>query len=121
MSNDRVRLWAADGSPGPLFKRHYGVVSSVAWSPDGKHLASAGHDDTIQVSSARGEPELTIVVPPDGRSATFSAAGELLYGDPDVVEQELVYLVEQSDGRIEVLRLSAFRERVQAAEKAAGR
>jgi len=116
-----VRLWGADGTAGAVLNGHNGGVYSVAWSPDGKRLASAGRDSAIQVSSAKGEPEWTIVVLPDGRSATVSTAGELLHGDADVVEQELVYLVEQSDGRVEVLRPFAFRKRVQAAETATGR
>ncbi len=116
-----VRLWAADGSPGPSFKRHGGTVSSVAWSPDGKHLASLGRDRALQVSSDKGEPEWTVVFLPNGRAATLSAAGELLQGDSEVIEEELVYLVEQTDGRIEVLRPAAFREHIKAAEKAAGR
>jgi WD40 repeat protein len=29
---------------------HYGLVSALAWSPDGVHLASASHDGTIRIS-----------------------------------------------------------------------
>ena len=39
---------------------------------------------------------------------SFSAAGELLSGDPAVMESELVYAVEKPDRQFELLRPSEF-------------
>ena len=48
----------------------------------------------------------------DENSITFSPAGEILHGDPDVIEKELIYLVETPSGTLELLEPSEFQERV---------
>jgi WD40 repeat protein/tRNA A-37 threonylcarbamoyl transferase component Bud32 len=118
-SADRtVRLWAADGTPRKVLRGHDGAVHSLAWSADGTRLVSAGTDGTIRVTRTNGEPEWTAILLPEGRSATFSGAGELRQGDPAVMEREIVYLLEVEEGRLELLKPSEFRRRIAAAEKA---
>ncbi len=41
-------------SASPLYRGHSNVVLAVAWSPDNKHIASAGDDNTAQVWDATG-------------------------------------------------------------------
>ena len=47
----------------------------------------------------------------EGRSATFGAAGDLLRAD-DGAEQALVYLVEKTPGKIELLEPAEFQKLV---------
>jgi hypothetical protein len=86
-------------------------VPYVGWTPDGKWLISRSEDGTIRKWNAEtGDPDWVILQVPGGRSITFSAAGEILHGDPDVVEQNLVYLVETDEARLEMLKPSEFRK-----------
>ena len=68
-----------------------------------------------------GEPQKTIFLLRDGRSATFSAAGQLLDDDAATFEEDFVYLVEQPDGRMELrTRLEALGRSLAEEPDAAG-
>jgi WD40 repeat protein len=51
-----IRLWNVDGTPGTILKGHTSVINSLAWSPDGKKLASTSNDQTLRIWSAEGQP-----------------------------------------------------------------
>ncbi len=108
-----VRLWEVPMTPGPVMKAQGDHIDSLAWTPDGRSLASASNDSTIVVwDTGTAEPEWTAVLLPNRQSVTFSAAGQILHGDPDVIEENLIYLVEKPSGAMELLRPSEFRTRV---------
>ncbi len=48
----------------------------------------------------------------DDKTATFSAAGELLSPDPEQFDSHLVYYVEREAGKIELLTHVEFRKLV---------
>ena len=88
-----VRLWSArDGTPGPVLAGHTGKVFALAYSPDGRRIASAGWDRNIRIwdrSTGTTErllkTELGVVglyFTPDGRQiAAFGWPNSLRFWD----------------------------------------
>lgn len=101
----------ADGVPQLTVPAHSSVVRSLAPQPRNGYIASASDDATLCL----WEPSSTkvhwlAVLLPNGRAAAFSGTGELLVQDP-AVEEELVYLLEQPSGALELLTADEFQSR----------
>src|SRR5262249_50668656 len=73
-------IWsAATGQEVHTFKDHRGTVSGVAFSPDGKRLASAGEDGTVVMRDVTTDREIfRLRVPAPARTVVFSADGRRL-------------------------------------------
>jgi hypothetical protein len=83
----------------------------MAWNGDGSRIATVTRDNTFVVwDTETAEPIWVAARLRDGRSVTLSGSGQLLAGDPEIVDQEFVYVVERSDGKRERLSHSAFQE-----------
>ena len=53
LEDDTVQVWdAVDGGQVYTYRGHSSCVNAVAWSPDGKRIASGSGDDTVQVWEA---------------------------------------------------------------------
>jgi len=108
-----VRLWSDEGASQAVLHDHDSTVVSVDWSPTGELIASGSNDCTTIVWDAETTEPLWVGVQlGTGASATFSAAGQVLDGDPDVIEEHFVYLVENEDGQQELLKPSEFQKRI---------
>jgi WD40 repeat protein/serine/threonine protein kinase len=76
-----VRLWDAQtGKPLFVIRGHSSPIISLAFRPDGKHLASASYDDeTVRVWDAQtGQEPLTLKL---DSSSSFSSSGAVITSD----------------------------------------
>jgi hypothetical protein len=64
-----------------------------------------------------GTAEWTAICLRENRSVTFSPVGEIIYGHPNVIEEELVYMIEKPDGSTELLKPSEFQKRLAEASR----
>ena len=108
-----VQLWDESRRPGQVFHGDGAEIASIAWSSRNHQIAVASLGGTIRIWDAETtSPRRVILLLRSGISVTFSAAGEILQGDPAVIENLLLYRVETPSGRFELLKPSAFRQRI---------
>jgi WD40 repeat protein/tRNA A-37 threonylcarbamoyl transferase component Bud32 len=88
-----------------------GHVDCASWHPRGHLFATGTEQSTITAwREADLQPHWHAVSLPEGKAATFSGAGELLSGQPEEIDQYLVYYVEREPGQIETLTPAEFRK-----------
>jgi hypothetical protein len=61
MNDGAIALWSRDGRPLPATARHDSYVELLAFSSDGRWLASAGDDNTIRVIDVATGSEIGVV------------------------------------------------------------
>ena len=91
---------------------HHSLPTAIAVHRDGHNALSADNGGTIiKWSTKTLEPEWVLVTMPEGESLQFSASGELLRGNHELFEREMVYVVEDETGRRHLLTPSEFEHR----------
>src|SRR5271170_2830615 len=86
--DDTVRLWdAVTGAALQTLEGHSNWVSSVAFSPDGKLVASGSTDKTIRLWDAgTGAPLQTLELGITTKTLSFSTSGQYLITDRGVLD-----------------------------------
>ncbi len=86
------------------------IIGDASWHPRGHLFAIATEQSRFTVwNESNYQPHWHGVLLPDNKSVTFSAAGEVLDGNPEQIDQFLVYYLDRGDGRIETLTPAEFR------------
>jgi WD40 repeat protein/tRNA A-37 threonylcarbamoyl transferase component Bud32 len=66
VNDNKLRIWAADGTPGPLLEGHPEAVDHMAFSSDGRRIATSGRNDSaIRVFDVAGGQCERILERPD--------------------------------------------------------
>jgi len=75
-SDGTIRQWDAKtgGEVEPPYDRHSAEIFSVAYSPDGQWVASAGNDHTVRVWQARGRQDVAVMHGHTGRVTDLAFA-----------------------------------------------
>ena len=104
-----VRLWKNDGSIDRVLINDSNELLAISWAHTVDRLATVADGCTSQLwDVAAGRPLWTAIFLKPDKLATWDASGHLIAGDPEVIEQEIVYIVEHDDGRQELLKPSEF-------------
>jgi WD40 repeat protein len=111
-----IRIFDKEGQPIRELTWPDEALATLAWKPGGRHLACGDRGGALWVGDAdSGNADWGILLPVPGKAVSLKASGEFIAADQEVIDNELIFLVEQDDGRLEILTPSEFQERVAVA------
>jgi len=105
-TDGRVMIWNGDGRLLYRLPPSADYVLTLAFAPDGR-LAVGGYDGRLSMWDG-DQPVWTLAVLPTGQTATYSAGGQLMDGDPQAIDTALVYVVEETSGVAREMKPSEF-------------
>jgi WD40 repeat protein len=101
-----VRQWRTDGVR-ELMCRAPDKLRCLTWHPSGKWFAG-GYPAGIGVWSVHEGEWAWHAKMFEVGAVSFDGSGKFLYGDPDLIERQFVYVVEKAAGRQQTLKPSEF-------------
>ncbi|MEZ6121592.1 MAG: protein kinase [Planctomycetaceae bacterium] len=87
---------------------HAHADSFLKWSPDGQQFVTAGRDGTLLVRESRSMRPRWVGLTTRNFQASWTHNGQLLTGDQEVLDHELVYLVKEATGAVRIMEGSLF-------------
>lgn len=122
----RVRLWNLNGDLRREFPGHAAPCMGTSFSPDGIKLATCGWDSVARILDVKTGEILAMTIQvadpvldgpryPIHHAISFNRAGQVMSGDPKILEQQVVYLVEKPTGAFSLLTPSEFQARAPGA------
>jgi len=110
-----IRIISRDGFAIRNIDAHVSIVRDVAWSNMGSQIISGSADGTVRTWDAVTGESLRVLIPMlDGSSVTLTGGGKPLFNHKNGFNN-LRYVVEQPDRRLEIMTAAEFSSRVQAA------
>jgi WD40 repeat protein len=79
-ADERIQLWTPAGQAVATMASGQGIVTGLAWLPDGSQLATGGQISPIRLWDRNGQPVGTITTPQGARWLAWSPDGALLAG-----------------------------------------
>ena len=126
-------IWDVEASSVARIVQNNGIDRKVDWSVNGKWLVMSFDDGDLGVTEVRNKAPLEVqevkriaaeritindnaelrdIKVDNGPTATFSAAGQLLSHNAAELDDHLLYLIEQEDGSLKMLKPTEFAELV---------
>jgi WD40 repeat protein len=94
-----------------VLRTHFNSEPAAEFLGDSRHVVSAGGGSTVILwDTETGEPVWVALLVANGPDIVFSATGEIISGEPEVIEREIVYVVEEPDGRTQLFKPSEFKK-----------
>ncbi len=114
----RVMKWDVTTGASRTFEMSNEQFIAVDCNRVGAVLTARGWNNSLyRLDPVTLAPVWSAVLLNDDAYATFSPAGELLHGDAEQVEKQLIYILDTADGRRELLKPAEFQQRVTDALK----
>ena len=111
-----IQLFSIDGELVHALRGHHSVMRDVKLHPKDVRLISSDDSGTIiHWDAVSGVPEWVDIILADQQSVRFTAAGEVLDGNPELIEREFVYVIEEYDSSRKLLTPSEFNRRIDRA------
>ncbi|MCA9227663.1 MAG: PD40 domain-containing protein, partial [Planctomycetales bacterium] len=107
-----IHVTNMEGRVTHILEGHHCSDAMLQWSRDGRMLITAGRDGMVHARDGRDFAFQWVGLTTRTQQPTWSVNGEMLHGDEDANARELMYLVEDGSGRVQILEQEAFYQRV---------